>query len=357
MAKRIHELQITSSPTAEMYLALDQQQGSYASQVKRVIGTVIGAGAPGTAGGDSLQQRDNGEIVLKHTINVPARDETEGGQVNLWFKDGNVAYVDTYTDTSGGYKQNGVSLGKNEKYMRLVCRTNSTNNGIDGWVSSLLVRVSTGKLYMPVSATDPLELAPISAGGSGYDDSNLQSQIDALKIDLQQVQANSGGGTQVAVQATPPSTTTTGAMWWDTNTATMYVYEGAAWVTASPGGGAGGGGGSFSTGWVQTDGTENLSAGKTLTFDHNLGTTDLTTQIWVADNASGDNAFQVINAAATSYGSNAPWNVGASITNITTTSLSVTIAEDSVAKWSSSGNLQEVLVTDTGKYIKVVCKA
>ena len=232
MAKRIHELQITSSPTAEMYLALDQQQGSYASQVKRVIGTVIGAGAPGTAGGDSLQQRDNGEIVLKSTINIPAMDDKEGGQVNLWFKDGTWAYVDTYTDTSGAYKQNGVTLGKNEKYMRLVCRTNSTSNGIDGWVSSLLVRVSNGKLYMPVSATDPLELVPISAGGAGYDDSNLQDQIDTLKSELQQVKASSGAS-QVAVQATPPSTTTTGAMWWDTNTATMYVYEGAAWVTTN----------------------------------------------------------------------------------------------------------------------------
>ena len=173
--------------------------------------------------------------MLKHTINVPAKDETEGGQVNLWFKDGNVAYVDTYTDTSGGYSHNGVPLGKNEKYMRLVCKTNN-NNTHDGWASGLLVRVSTGKLYMPESTTDPFKLVPISAGGTGYDDTNLQTQIDTLKSELQQVKASSGGGTQVAVQATPPSTTT-GAMWWDTNTATMYVYDGAAWVPALPGGG------------------------------------------------------------------------------------------------------------------------
>ena len=170
--------------------------------------------------------------------------------------------------------------------------------------------------------------------------------------------AGGGGNASIKVQPTAPLSPSDGDLWFNSTQAELYVYVDAesAWIQTNGGGGSGGG--NFSTGWVQTDGTETLAASKTLTFDHNLGTTDLTTQIWVADNASGDNAFQVINAAATSYGSNAPWNVGASITNITTTSLSVTIAEDSVAKWSSSGNLQEVDVApSTGKYIKVVASA
>ena len=204
------------------------------------------------------------------------------------------------------------------------------------------------------SRSNPGTSPSIDHDGIGL--SNWKLEIVAMKVS-----GGSGGGggdASIKVSATAPDPAEDGDLWFNTTQAELYVYVDAenAWIQTNGGGGSGSG--NFSTGWVQTDGTENLAAGKTLTFDHNLGTTDLTTQIWVADNASGDNAFQVINAAATSYGSNAPWNVGASITNITTTSLSVTIAEDSVAKWSSSGNLQEVDVApSTGKYIKVIASA
>ena len=233
MATRIHELDITSAPTASMYLAVDQQQATYASQVKHVIGTVIGTGAPGREGGGSLTQRDNGEIVLSNTLNVPAGSTKEGGQVNLFFSDDTYAYVDTYTDTDGGYKHNGVSLGKNEKYMRLVCETNSTSNGYGGWVSGLMLRVSTGQLYVPVSPTNPTELMPINASSgqaSSYDDSALRTEIQNLKTTITN---NTGSTRLVEVSETPP-TATTGALWWDTNNATMYVYEGTAWVVANP---------------------------------------------------------------------------------------------------------------------------
>ena len=210
-----------------------------------------------------------------------------------------------------------------------------TNEGPeDGYGTGPLIGHDTGPLSMNEIRTKINEI--ITKGGVG---------------------GTTTGGGSISVSTDAPGSPSDGDLWWDSDTASLYVYfaERSAWIQTN---GAVGGGANFSTGWVNTDGTENLAASKTLTFDHNLGTTDLTTQIWVADNASGDNAFQVINAAATSYGSNAPWNVGASITNITTTSLSVTIAEDSVAKWSSSGNLQEVDVApSTGKYIKVVASA
>lgn len=186
----------------------------------------------------------------------------------------------------------------------------------------------------------------------------LKGRLSIFKINSGSGGTGGGGDASIKVSDTAPTPAEDGDLWFNTTQAELYVYVAAesAWIQTNGGGGSGGG--NFSTGWVKTDGTEDLAAGKTLTFDHNLGTTDLTTQIWVADNASGDNAFQVINSAANSYGSNAPWNVGASITNITTTSLSVTIAEDSVAKWGSGGYLQEVDVApSTGKYIKVVASA
>lgn len=167
-----------------------------------------------------------------------------------------------------------------------------------------------------------------------------------------------GGGASVTVSSTAPADPVEGDLWYDDTNAILYVYVAGttnAWVQAGGGSGGGSGAGNWSTGWVNTDGTNTVTAGATLTFDHNLGTTDVTTQIWAADDANGTNAFQPINLYESSYGSNAPWNVGTSVTSITTTSVSITIAEDSFAKWSNSGNAAEV--TSTGKYIKVVVSA
>ena len=45
--------------------------------------------------------------------------------------------------------------------------------------------------------------------------------------------------------------------------------------------------GNFSTGWVNTDGTTAVADAATLTFDHNLGNTDLIVQFYMANDASG----------------------------------------------------------------------
>ncbi len=239
MAKRIHKLNRVGqgNVASDMYLVIDQLEtgggGTYASEIKHVIGSVIGKGASGTAGGDSLTQvASTGEIVLKPAINIPAKDAYEGGQVNLFFNDGTHAYVDTFTDVTGGYNQNGVSLGKNEKYMRLVCETNITNDQKHKWASGLLMRISDGKLYMPVSAATPTNLVPITVGGSDYDDQSLRDEIAKLKNQI----TNLTNQQQLChVGANPPGgVLVSGKLWWDTDNATMYVYDGAAWVVSSP---------------------------------------------------------------------------------------------------------------------------
>ena len=120
MAKRIHDLSKPepSAVKSDMYLVVDQLEtgggGTYASRVKHVIGSVIGKSATGADGGESLNQiADTGEIVLNHTINIPAQSTRAGGQVNLFIPDDSQARVDAVLDKDGEYKHNGETLGKN----------------------------------------------------------------------------------------------------------------------------------------------------------------------------------------------------------------------------------------------------
>ena len=56
-----------------------------------------------------------------------------------------------------------------------------------------------------------------------------------------------------------------------------------------------GGGASWSSGWVTSDGTNNVADGAALTFNHNLGTTDLVYNVYAAKDASGTDAIDISN--------------------------------------------------------------
>lgn len=58
---------------------------------------------------------------------------------------------------------------------------------------------------------------------------------------------------------------------------------------------AGTDGSAFSTGWVNTDGTTAVANGATLTFNHNLGTTDLVYNVYAAKDDSGTDAIDISN--------------------------------------------------------------
>jgi hypothetical protein len=49
----------------------------------------------------------------------------------------------------------------------------------------------------------------------------------------------------------------------------------------------------YSSGWVNSAGTTSVANGATLSFTHNLGTTDLTVQVYMAQNATGSNSVSV----------------------------------------------------------------
>lgn len=109
----------------------------------------------------------------------------------------------------------------------------------------------------------------------------------------------------------------------------------------------------WSSGWVDTDGTNSVANGATLTFTHNLGTTDIVTQYYVADNAGGANAKEIVEWARTDFADNPQWyEGGVAITSISLNSISITIAEDGFGIMGAGGYHGGVAAS--GKYIKIV---
>jgi hypothetical protein len=116
---------------------------------------------------------------------------------------------------------------------------------------------------------------------------------------------------------------------------------------------AGTDGSAFSTGWVNTDGTTAVADGATLTFNHNLGTTDFVIQIWVSHDSLGSNAYQIFtDSAASSAGSKMD---GAIIDNISETQLSLQLGAGGFFNVSSSGTWSKE--SWASKYVKVVVSA
>ena len=119
--------------------------------------------------------------------------------------------------------------------------------------------------------------------------------------------------------------------------------------------------GNFSTGWVQTDGTTTVNNGADLNFNHNLGTTDLTFAVYVADDASGTNAtlISTVDTRVNPY----VWT-GAQVQNLTTTSFRLRLGGGQHSNnqsgytylYSPTGG-QNTGESYTGKYIKVIASA
>ena len=232
MAKRIIDLDNTNSPKSTMFLAVDQKQndgaGTYRSSIHSVVGSVIGQGTASNKGGNSLKMTGSGntyDICLKHTINIPAANSTEGGQVRMYFNDGKSASVDTFVDSAAAYKTvDGNKIGANRRWFRVLVPDSSGNE-----YGALLIDCNSGELYKPLSKSAPMTLVPIGGSDSGLGEkiSELEQRVNALRGAKAPV-----GGAHVA--ETPPSTLTTGGLWWDTNTARLYVYDGTSWVVTIP---------------------------------------------------------------------------------------------------------------------------
>jgi hypothetical protein len=105
----------------------------------------------------------------------------------------------------------------------------------------------------------------------------------------------------------------------------------------------------YSTGWVNTDGTTTVANSATLSFTHNLGTTDLIITCYVADDASGTNSFAV---SLTDISTNSQ---AVQVKDITTTAFTVQLGSQGTVTTNSSGVANATSLAS--KYIKIVAIA
>lgn len=139
------------------------------------------------------------------------------------------------------------------------------------------------------------------------------------------------------------------------NGAVVYDIESAA---------GGGSGASFSTGWVNTDGTTTVANGATLNFTHNLGTTDLICNVYAAKDSSGTGAINISSPSGATFSTQAHFGT---LTSITSNLIQVILCTDgllhpntgSIALVSDAVNSNFGTDSSTGAgdpypYIKVV---
>lgn len=163
-----------------------------------------------------------------------------------------------------------------------------------------------------------------------------------------------GGGASVTTSASVPASPSDGDLWFNTTQAELYVYVDAenAWIQTNGGGGSGGG--NFSTGWVQTDDASNsVTNGATLTFNHNLGSTDLLVEGYVSSTGSDSNAIQL--TPMNRYGNTGM--VGYKITGMTSNTVTIQLAAHGYGNPTSSGGLGNQGTNFANEYIKFVISA
>lgn len=165
-----------------------------------------------------------------------------------------------------------------------------------------------------------------------------------------------GGGGSVTISSTAP-TATNGALWFNEDAGELYIYSSDlnGWIQTNGGGGSGGGE-VYSSGWVNTDGTTSVANGATLDFNHNLGTTDLTVQVYMAKDASGTDAVPCFFDSRDGAGS-IFIDTGAAISSVSTNSVVVQLGSIGWLALNSNGNRIGANWGTTYTHIKVVVVA
>lgn len=132
-------------------------------------------------------------------------------------------------------------------------------------------------------------------------------------------------------------------------------------TAAASGSGGSGGVAKYDSGWVTTDGTTTVANSATLTFTHGLSTSAINAQLWVSGASDGSNPY-LMDIQDSFQDTNM---VGAGITNITTTQVTIQFGNSGYIYMNSSGqnattttNGHNAAVTGfvpfTSKYIRVV---
>jgi hypothetical protein len=226
--------------------------------------------------------------------------------------------------------------------------------------------LDAGSTYASASdvATNTTKLAGIAAGATVNDtDANLKNRANHTGTQLASTISNfdtevSNNSAVAANTAKVTNATHTGDVTGDTSLtlATVNSNVGSftnADITVNAKGlitaaASGSGTPKWNTGWVNTDGSTSVANGATLNFTHNLGTTNLNVDVYVADNASGANALNIqlitIDLSGNSNGSQ--------IQDVTSTGLTLQLASSGYLDINSSGTITGQ--NFSSKYIKVV---
>jgi len=101
-----------------------------------------------------------------------------------------------------------------------------------------------GKVPLSELDIDPTIQSVAAAMITGGTHTNLSVTYDSVNKLLNFTAQGGGGGANVSISANAPASPNSGDLWLDSDTATLYAYDGAFWVEISGAGGGGGGGGS-----------------------------------------------------------------------------------------------------------------
>ena len=126
-------------------------------------------------------------------------------------------------------------------------------------------------------------------------------------------------------------------------------------------GGSGSGVSKYDSGWVTTDGSTTVANGATLTFTHGLSTSALNAQIWVS--GASDGSYPYLMDIQETFSNTSM--VGAGITNITSTQITIQFSDSGYVYMNSSGQNATSTVNGhdaassgyvpfTSKYVRVV---
>jgi hypothetical protein len=106
----------------------------------------------------------------------------------------------------------------------------------------------------------------------------------------------------------------------------------------------------YSTGWQSSIDSVTVANGSTHTITHNLGTTDVTAQVFVATNSSGANSRLI--AGGAEIGSSGSIGYNAQIQSLGTNSVELQLGSGGYLELSTSGTMS--VVSFASKFIKVV---
>ena len=282
-----------------------------------------------------------GTITSTGTVSIP----TSGGDLNI-----NSGKVGIAGDASASYSA---------KITGDLLISDNYTTGTNAHLTLENTHATDGKAIIKASAAGDAVLQLKDTATTGTDDAiyNVASASgkfvisginDAEDVTTTLMQLDPGGGVKFdQLPTSDPSVA--GELW---NNGGVVAVSGSSGFSGTA---------KYDSGWVTTDGSTTVANGATLTFTHSLSTTALNAQIWISGSSDGSNPYLMdIQETFDDTGM-----VGAGITNITSTQITIQFADSGYVYMNSSGQnatsttnghdaASNGYVPFTSKYVRVV---